>query len=59
MISLEIGVLGGRAFATRMRMVDLEEDDRWTELEYRTAEFDLPLDDEIFTLFSLRNPRAR
>ena len=59
MVSLEIGVLGGRAFATRMRMVDLEEDDRWTELEYRTAEFDLPLDDELFTLFSLRNPRRR
>lgn len=59
MVSLDIGVLGGRSFATRMRMVDLEEADRWTELQYRTAEFDVPLDDEIFTLFSLRNPRAR
>ena len=59
MVSLEIGVLGGRTFAMRMRMVDLEEDDRWTELEYRAAEFDLSLDDEIFTLFSLRNPRGR
>jgi hypothetical protein len=56
MVGLEIGDLGGRTFSTRMRMLDLEEDDHWTELEYHKAEFDIPLDDQLFTLFSLRSP---
>lgn len=59
LVASKVGVLGGRTFATQMRMVDLEEDDRWTELVYRMAEFDLPLNDELFTLFSLRNPTAQ
>jgi outer membrane lipoprotein-sorting protein len=54
----DVGVLGGRTFATRMRMTDLEEGDRWTEIAYTKAEFDIPLDDALFTVFSLQSGRA-
>lgn len=53
-----VGALGGRTFATRIRMTDLEESDRWTEVEYAKAEFDVPLDDALFTVFSLQSGRA-
>lgn len=52
--TLEIGEMGGRVFGTRMRMSKLDEPGHYTELAYEAAEFDLPLDDELFTLFSLR-----
>ena len=56
---MEIGDLGGRTFATRMRMMKLDEPDRWTELSYQVAEFDLDIDDELFTVFALKSGRAR
>lgn len=54
METLEVGELGGREFGIRTRMVPLDEDDRYTEVTYLEARFDVPLDDELFTLFSLR-----
>jgi hypothetical protein len=52
--TLEIGELGGRVFGKRMRMSQLDEPERYTEIGYRQAEFDLELDDNVFTLFALR-----
>ena len=52
--TLEIGELGGRTFGVRMRMIPLDEEDHYTELRYEAAEFDLPLEDRLFTLFSLK-----
>lgn len=57
--TLEIGALGGREFGTRMRMVPLDETEQYTELVYHEARFDVDLDDELFTLFSLRTGSAR
>lgn len=54
METLEVGELGGREFGTRMRMTPLDQPDHYTELRYYRAEFDLPLDDSLFTLFALR-----
>ncbi len=55
MRTLDIGELGGRTFGTRMRMVPLDEPDHYTELHYEAAEFDLPLQDRLFTQFSLKS----
>ena len=52
--AVDVGELGGRTFATRMRMSQLDEDDHYTEVHYRAADFDVELDDDLFTLFSLR-----
>ena len=57
--ALEIGELGGRTFATRMRMWKLDEPGRWTELSYQQVKFDLELDDGLFTVFALKSGRAR
>jgi outer membrane lipoprotein-sorting protein len=57
--ALEVGELGGRSFATRVRMSDLNEPDRWTEIAYTRAEFDIALDDGLFTVFALQSGRAQ
>ncbi len=54
MQTLEIGELGGRTFGTRMRMSKLDEPDNYTELHYAVADFDVELDDRLFTIFSLQ-----
>jgi outer membrane lipoprotein-sorting protein len=55
---LAVGTLGGRTFATRMRMVSLDKPDHWTEMTYDKAEFDVPLDDGLFTVFALKSGRT-
>lgn len=55
---LEVGVLGGRTFGTHMRMVKLDEPDHFTEVRYQAAEFDIPLEDQLFTLFALKSGKA-
>ena len=59
MRALEIGELGGKIYVTRLRMEKLDEEDRWTELDYREARFGPELPDELFTRSNLRNPRVR
>jgi len=54
METLEIGELDGRTFGTRMRMSKLDEPDNYTELHYAAADFDVELDDRVFTVFSLQ-----
>lgn len=53
----EIGVLGGRPMATRLRMAETGQAEEWTEISYESLEFDVELADSVFTLSNLRNPR--
>jgi len=53
--TLEIGELDGRTFGTRMRMSKLDEPGSYTELDYLAADFDVELDDRLFTVFSLQS----
>jgi outer membrane lipoprotein-sorting protein len=55
--AVAIGALGGKLYATRMRMEKLDEADHWTEIVYREADFGRKLPDGLFTLSNLRNPR--
>ncbi|MFL2519818.1 MAG: outer membrane lipoprotein-sorting protein, partial [Candidatus Azotimanducaceae bacterium] len=55
MVSTEIGTLGGRMMATTMRMLDLEKPDSFTEVRYDAMDFDVALQDRLFTLFSLQS----
>ena len=52
--TLEIGILGERILPIRMRVSNQEEPDKWTEIRYKIAEFDIDIDDKKFSLFSLR-----
>jgi outer membrane lipoprotein-sorting protein len=56
--ALTVGELGGRTFATSMRMVALDKPDQYTEMTYEKASFDIPLDDGLFTVFALKSGRA-
>ncbi len=55
MTTLEIGAMGGRTLATRMRMERLDEPDHWTEVTTDSADFDIELSERMFTLFSLKS----
>ncbi len=57
MQAMQVAALGGRTFATRMRMTDLGELEHYTEVAYVAARFDMTLTDEQFTQFALRNTR--
>ena len=57
--SLEINALGGRTFATRMRMSPLDKPGEWTEIAYTQAKFDVPIDDGMFTVFALQSGRSQ
>ncbi len=59
MRSLEVGELGGRMIATRMRMQELDKPDQYTELEYLDMDFDIDVPERTFTLFSLQSGRNR
>lgn len=55
--SLEIGEVGGRMIAKRQRMYKEESPQEWTEIAVSDAQYDLDLDESLFTLSNLRNPR--
>ena len=55
--SLEIGEMGGRTIAQRQRMQKTDRPDEWTEIGVLEVEYDLDLQDSLFTLSNLRNPR--
>lgn len=59
MRALEIRELGGRVFATHMRMGDVDSPDDYTEFKFEKMSFDLDLEDRLFTTFSLRSERSR
>jgi hypothetical protein len=53
--TLEIGVRDGRTMATRMRMVKLNAPEKYTELIWGETDFDVKLEDRMFTLFHLKS----
>ena len=53
----EVKEMGGRMVASVQRMAKVDTDDEWTEIRIDSAEFDVELSDNIFTLSNLRNPR--
>lgn len=55
--SLEIGEMGGRTVAIRQRMSKVDVPDEWTEIRMNKVEYDIELDDNVFTQSNLRNPR--
>ena len=55
--TLEISEMGGRTVAARQRMTKEEQPEEWTEISVDAIEFDIELDDNVFTLSNLRNPR--
>ena len=59
MQTLEIRELGGRTLATRMRMGEIEEPESFTEITYDEMDFDVDLEDRLFTVFSLQSGRTR
>jgi outer membrane lipoprotein-sorting protein len=57
MKTLEIGELGGRISALRQRMERIDQPDEWTELRVDAMDYEAQLDEKMFTLSNLRNPR--
>ena len=55
--SVEIGEVGGRVIAKRQRMAKVDKPEEWTEISVSDAEYDIELNDNLFTLSNLRNPR--
>ncbi len=55
--ALEVRKLGGRILATRQRMAKADNEDEWTEIRFDELRFDQHLEDSVFTLSNLRNPR--
>ena len=54
----EIKPLGGRIYATVIRMEKTESLNEWTEVTHREASFGIAIPDSVFTLSNLSNPRA-
>lgn len=59
MRSLEVAELGGRMMAVSMRMVDLEQPEQFTEVHYDDMQFDIELEDRMFTVFALKSGAGR
>jgi len=57
MVALEVGEMGGRTLATRQRMAKADTEGEWTEISFDNLSFDVELQDSVFTLSNLRNPR--
>lgn len=57
--TLEIGELGGRVLSTRVRMSKVDEPEKYTEVSYNAAEFDIELEDRTFTVFALQSGGRR
>jgi len=55
--SLDIGEMGGRVIAKRQRMSKVETPDEWTEIQVVSVDYEVELQDSLFTLSNLRNPR--
>ncbi len=57
LVSLEVADMGGRTIAKRQRMTKADEPGEWTEIGVIEVQYELDLDDNLFTLSNLRNPR--
>lgn len=50
----DIATFDGRPIPKTLRMKNKDDEEKWTEIEHTHVEFDVELDDNKFTLFSLR-----
>ena len=57
MNATEIGVMDGRAIATRLRMHEVDKPAEWTEMIVDSVDFDVDIAPGLFTLSNLQNPR--
>lgn len=57
METLNVAIMDGQSIAQQQRMIDAEEENRWTEITVQKVVFDLALKANVFTLSNLRNPR--
>ncbi len=57
MKATEVGPMGGRNIAIKMRMFDVDKKNEWTEMIHHRVNFDVELPKGVFTLSNLRNPR--
>ena len=55
--TLEIGEMGGRISALRQRMGKVDVEGEWTEMQINKMEYEVDLDDRLFTVANLKNPR--
>jgi len=55
--SLSIREMGGRTIADVQRMQKTDAPKEWTEIRVNAVDYDVALDDRLFTLSSLGNPR--
>lgn len=55
--TLEIRAMDGRNVASRQRMQKVESPGEWTSIAVDAVNFDVELNDNVFTLSNLRNPR--
>jgi hypothetical protein len=55
--ALEIGDMDGRTIVLRQRMSKIDTPEEWTEMRVDSMDYDVELDDGLFTLANLRNPR--
>jgi outer membrane lipoprotein-sorting protein len=55
--TMEITDMGGRTIAKRQRMNKADKPDEWTEIQVIEVDYEVELNDSLFTLSSLRNPR--
>lgn len=57
MKATEVKQMGGRSVASIVRMSKQETKDEWTEMSVQDIKFNISIDDNLFTLSNLRNPR--
>jgi len=55
--TLEYALMSGRTVASRQRMEKTDAEGEWTEIRIDSIEFDVDINDNVFTLSNLRNPR--
>ncbi len=57
MTTQEIKTVSGRSVATKQRMIQVDDQQKWTDIIIHHIEFEVEISDNTFTLANLRNPR--
>ncbi|MEL6649931.1 MAG: outer membrane lipoprotein-sorting protein, partial [Bacteroidota bacterium] len=53
----QIKTVGGRTYTAKMEIIPVEEEGQKTILEYTSLKFDVPLDDNFFSVQNLKRIR--
>ena len=57
LVASEIVMLGGKLLPRVLRMQNLEEEEKWTQIIHEKARFSFEIADSFFTVSNLQNPR--